>query len=120
MAKKKRQVRQKGVNKAQFILSQPMDLSAKEVIERAKAQGISLSESYVHVIRSKYRRGTVKKREQAQPVAAAAAATTTATKAKTRQNLEVEFRRLAVELGLDRAQELLQDTRQKLLQLFSQ
>jgi len=39
--------------KTSFVLSLPRDLPAAEVVEKAKAAGIKLTENYVHKIRSK-------------------------------------------------------------------
>ncbi len=104
-----------GISKAQFILQQPMKMPASQVVKKAKEEyGLDISPNYVHVIRSKYRQGMIRKREGrgARNSGSRAVATSTS------RNLELEFRRLAIELGLERAQYLLDDTRQKLMAIF--
>lgn len=45
-----------GQNKSAFVRSLPVDMSAKEAVARAKEAGLSISESYVHTIRSAAKR----------------------------------------------------------------
>jgi hypothetical protein len=42
----------KTTNKSAFVRSLPGDMSAKDVVSKAKAQGITLTENYVYTIRS--------------------------------------------------------------------
>lgn len=41
-----------GVNKSQFVREQAPSLSAAEVVEKAKAKGISLTPGFVYAVRS--------------------------------------------------------------------
>lgn len=45
-----------GQNKSAFVRSLPVDMPAKEAVARAKEAGLSISESYVHTIRSAAKR----------------------------------------------------------------
>lgn len=45
-----------GQNKSAFVRSLPADMSAKEAVAKAKDAGLSISESYVHTIRSAAKR----------------------------------------------------------------
>ncbi len=51
MAAKKKATKVYG-SKTSFVMGLPRDMSAKEVIKRAKAQGLALSEAHVYKIRS--------------------------------------------------------------------
>lgn len=51
MAAKKKTAKPYG-NKTKFVMSLPRDLPAKQVVEKAKAQGIIISEAHVYKIRS--------------------------------------------------------------------
>jgi hypothetical protein len=56
MASKKKTPKKRKVNKTQFVLEHP-NLSAKEVVDEAKKQGIKLSDKYVYNIRAKAKAG---------------------------------------------------------------
>jgi hypothetical protein len=51
-AKKRKRASGGGGSKTQFVLGLPRDLSAKEVVTKAKEKGLKLSEAYVYKIRS--------------------------------------------------------------------
>jgi len=53
MPKKKSPTGKRTVNKSAFVRSQATTMSAREVVEKGAAQGISLSEKYVYNIRAK-------------------------------------------------------------------
>lgn len=46
----------KSLNKSAFVRSLPAEMSAKEVVAKAKDEGVVLTESYVHTIRSAAKR----------------------------------------------------------------
>ena len=69
----------KGPSKTAFVLSLPRDMPAKQVIEKAKAAGISIKEGYVSNIRSAAR--TKRKKAGARGASKGVAATALATKA---------------------------------------
>lgn len=51
-AKKKKTATKTYGNKTKFVLGLPRDLSAKQVVEEAKKQGITITEAHVYKIRS--------------------------------------------------------------------
>src|SRR5690349_8119622 len=51
MAAKKKTTKPYG-NKTKFVMGLPRDLSAKQVVEKAKQQGITITEAHVYKIRS--------------------------------------------------------------------
>lgn len=67
MAAKKKATKVYG-SKTSFVMGLPRDMSAKEVIKRAKAQGLTLSEAHVYKIRS-----TNKDKEKSKPASKAVA-----------------------------------------------
>lgn len=86
------------VNKSAWIRSQPFETPAKEVVEKAKREGISLSLAQVYTARStaKQKPGPVARRGR--PPASARGAT---------GDTEAAFRRFVVQLGLDRIEAML-------------
>ena len=59
MAAKKKKSSSKLPSKSAFVRGLPATLPAKEVVAKAKAAGLALSDRYVHVIRSIAKRVTV-------------------------------------------------------------
>lgn len=53
MPKKKSPTGKRTVNKSAFVRSQPTSMSAREVVQKGAAQGITLSDKYVYNIRAK-------------------------------------------------------------------
>jgi hypothetical protein len=53
MPKKKSPTGKRTVNKSAFVRSMPTSMSARDVVEKGAAQGITLSEKYVYNIRAK-------------------------------------------------------------------
>jgi hypothetical protein len=53
MPRKKSPAGKRTVNKSAFVRSQPTNMSAREVVQKGEAQGITLSEKYVYNIRAK-------------------------------------------------------------------
>jgi len=100
------------VSKKEFILSQPAELSPREVVEKAKEAGMSLTEQYVYVVRSG-QKGKPKRRGRPPKAAAKKKAAAAPAAPRGRRSLEAEFRRIAIELGLDRAADILSDTQKK-------
>ena len=96
-------------NKTAFVKSLPADMSAKEVVDRAKKQGMMLGEKYVYVVRSNARRKTGRPK----------ASTKVAPDSMATSGPEKEFRRLALELGVKRAELLLSDTKKKIADIIA-
>jgi hypothetical protein len=73
MAAKKKTTKPYG-NKTKFVLGLPREMSAKQVVEKAKQQGITITEAHVYKIRStaKNKPGTAKA-SRGRPAKAAAA-----------------------------------------------
>ncbi len=99
------------MTKKEFILSQPAELTPRQVVEKAKEAGMSLTEQYVYLVRSE--KGEPKKRGRPPKVAAAKKAEPAPAAVRVPRTLEAEFRRIAIELGLDRATDILNDTKKK-------
>ena len=93
-------------NKSAFVRNLPPKMPAKEVVARAKKAGITLSEKYVYVIRSNSHK---KRRRPGRPPGVRVAASSGAPA----NGAEREFRRLAIEIGVRRAEEILGETRKK-------
>lgn len=53
MPRKKSATGKRTVNKSAFVRTQPTGMSAREVVQKGAAQGITLSEKYVYNIRAK-------------------------------------------------------------------
>ena len=94
------------VNKSAFVRSLSNKLSAKDVIERAKKQGLTLNEKYVYVVRSNARRKTKSPKPSREEDTGAS-------------NTGAEFRRLAIELGMQKAERLLSDTKKKIAAIIA-
>lgn len=76
-------------NKTAFVNSLPESLSAKEVVDRAKKVGLTISDKYVYVVRSNARRKKGTARVVRKPAVAA-----------TGPSGDKEFRRLVLEHGV--------------------
>jgi hypothetical protein len=66
----------KKVNKTKYVQSLPATMAAKDVVEKGKADGVSLTTNYVYTIRNKAGKST----KASAPAAQAAASTTGAAK----------------------------------------
>lgn len=98
------------VSKSAFVRSLHRSLPAKKVVDRAKKQGIDLNEKYVYVVRSNDRRkaeSRKRSRRVRQPADTGESRT------------EADFRRLAIELGLQKAERLLSDTKKKVAAIIA-
>jgi hypothetical protein len=112
----------KAPSKTAFVLSLAKDMPASEVVAKAKAAGLELTDRYVYVIRSKAkgRAGKPTGRRGRPPKAAGAKrgpkprATSGSPVA-----LGTQFLEMALDLGLARAEELLVSLRSKVQQALS-
>lgn len=75
-------------NKSAFVRSLPAELSALEVVEKGKEQGISLTEGYVYTIRSAAKKSSTPTKPAASDRGA-------------------QFRRLVFALGMDHAKAMM-------------
>ena len=89
------------MSKTAFVLSLPADTPAKEVVERAKRNNMKISDKYVYVVRSNAKRKAGARKGRGRQADGGL------------QNAETRFRKLAVELGLGKAEALLEDTRRR-------
>jgi hypothetical protein len=112
MATKKTSTGKKAkVSKTAFVRSLPPEMSAKEVVEKAKAQNITLSEAYVYTLRSSFRRAGS---NRASSLSASAKGHGTSSRSS-----EATFRRLVLDLGVQRARELLSEVEGKLTAIIA-
>lgn len=101
------------LNKSEWIRSQPPTTPAKEVVSKAKTEGIKLSLAQVYTARSaaKKKAGRIGKpgRPKGSGAGASAAASVKAIGLKSRGNDDVrhEFVKIAMRIGTDEAQRLL-------------
>jgi hypothetical protein len=113
--------------KASFVRSIPSSVPAKEVVAKAKAAGMTLSEKHVYVIRSDAKKRSAKKKAGgASKGHAAAASTSHAPKAVSHSaggggggSNETNFRKLVLALGIPKAKLLVTDVERRLNQLIS-
>jgi len=102
------------VNKSAFVRDLPATLSAAEVVQKAKAAGITITDKHVHVIRSNARMakaGPARRRGRPPKVEMAK---TKSQETGRGSSLAVQFVDAALDLGLARAEELLANLRGKL------
>ena len=97
-------------NKSELVRSLPAEMSAKDVVAKAREEGVVLTEAYVHTIRSAATRkeGKVGKPGRA-PRAAAASAPEPRGGGSSRANTgaEAQLMALVIEHGLPQVQEIL-------------
>lgn len=106
---KKASAKNKGarVNKSAWIRSQPPTLSAKDVVEKAKGEGITLSLAQVYTARSTAKRQGAARRGAAPAVAKRGPGRPKAGGSAISGDLRRQFVTLAVRIGTDEAQRLL-------------
>jgi hypothetical protein len=115
----------KKVTKTGFVLSLPTSLAAKDVIEKAKAAGMSLTDKAVYAIRYEARnksgRKVARKGAGARAVRDARKAVAGGVKhaRDASHHFETNFRKLVLDLGLGRAKTLLSEIEHKLSQIIS-
>jgi hypothetical protein len=93
------------LNKSAWIRAQPASLSAKEMVEKAKREGFSLSPAMVYTVRSTSAKASTSTARASQR-RAAAPHTRQRTTADA-SSLHGQFQQLAVRLGTEEAQHLL-------------
>ncbi|HKU39507.1 MAG TPA: hypothetical protein VJR89_15215 [Polyangiales bacterium] len=99
------------VNKSEWIRNQPATAAAKDIVAKAKSEGIKLSLAQVYTARSaaKKKAGRIGKpgRPKGSGSAASSASAVAAIKLKPNDDLRVSFVKLAMRIGTDEAQRLL-------------
>lgn len=103
MAKKKSGKSSRKVNKTAWIRSQPAKAKAKDIVAKAKAEGITLSISQVYTARSTGRK------KNAKAAGARAAGRSAGNSTASAKSDELAFRRLVLAIGLQRAEAYLAD-----------
>jgi hypothetical protein len=123
MAKKKSApTMTKVTNKTAFVLGFPANASAKDVISKGKAAGITLTDRYVYSIRSKAKtRGSSVPARRGRPPKNALASNGNGNGHKFNggSGTEAQFVDLALDLGLARAEKLLGSLRVRLRQVMA-
>ena len=105
----------------EFIASQPRDIPAAAVVKAAKKAGLKIEPAYVYKVRS---RASAKAAKTPTPKPAAPKTEPAAMNAPKLaakgavSNIEGTFKRMAVELGVARATELVAEVRRTLAELF--
>jgi hypothetical protein len=107
------------LNKAAFVRNQPVGMPAKDVVVAASRLGMTMTPDYVHKVRS-----TAKARGRAPSLAARKPARKASSRSDFRFGRplgvvragtpEAAFRKLVLELGMQRAKDLLADVERKL------
>jgi hypothetical protein len=111
--------------KASFVRGIPSSVPAKEVVAKAKAAGMTLSEKHVYVIRSDAKKRSAKNAKKkaaggAAPKAhAPSAAATKSVSSNGGGTNETNFRKLVLALGIPKAKSLVTDVERRLNQLIS-
>ena len=98
-------------SKAAFILGLPADMPARDVVAKGKEAGLKIRENYVYVVRTNA--GKRRTRRKRRPAASARILIGRAS------GTERDFRRLALELGLGKAKELLRETERKVTAIIA-
>jgi hypothetical protein len=92
------------LNKSAWIRSQPESVRAKDVVAKAKAEGIDLSLAQVYTARSNAKKHPTKGKPGRKPNAVAAVRSTTVSGAD-----EMSFRRIVLAVGITKAENMLKD-----------
>lgn len=111
----------KAITKAGFVRTQPLTIPAKDVVTAATKLGLLMTPDYVHKVRSSTKaRDRLAGVSEPAPRAKTLARELAAPKslAGPRSNGEATFRKLVLELGLDRAKLLLADIERRLAPLL--
>jgi hypothetical protein len=110
--------------KASFVRAIPASVPAKEVVAKAKAAGMTLSEKHVYVIRSDAKKRSKKRAAKGSAPAAKATTGHSTLAAKTVSHSggsanETNFRKLVLALGIPKSKSLVSDVERRLNQLIS-
>jgi hypothetical protein len=108
--------------KASFVRAIPTSVPAKEVVAKAKAAGMTLSEKHVYVIRSDAKKRSAKKKAGGGSAKGNAGHSTLAAKSVASSGggaNETNFRKLVLALGIPKSRSLVTDVERRLNQLIS-
>jgi hypothetical protein len=98
-------------SKTAFVLSLSKDMSAAEVVAKAKATGIELTDKYVYNIRATARSAAKKKTSGAKVASTVTPKKKPVAATKTKTSAEDLLKAIAAEIGLRKAIEILQEQR---------
>jgi len=113
------------ITKASFVRGIPSSVPAKEVVAKAKAAGMTLSEKHVYVIRSdakkrsKKRGGALKSTSASSAPSTASAAPKSSSSSSGGGSNETNFRKLVLAIGIPKAKSLVSDVERRLNELIS-
>jgi hypothetical protein len=110
--------------KASFVRAIPASVPAKEVVAKAKAAGMTLSEKHVYVIRSDAKKRSKKKAAKGSAPKATTGHSSLAAKTVSSGGgggsaTETNFRKLVLALGIPKSKSLVSDVERRLNQLIS-
>lgn len=108
--------------KASFVRAIPTSVPAKEVVAKAKAAGMTLSEKHVYVIRSDAKKRSAKKKAGGGSSKGSAGPSSLAAKSVASSGggaNETNFRKLVLALGIPKSKSLVSDVERRLNQLIS-
>jgi hypothetical protein len=92
-------------NKSAFVRSLPADMSAKDVVAKAREEGLELTENYVHTIRSAAKRKDAKPGRGAR--AAASEPRSSGGGSRANAGAEAQLMALVIEHGLPAVHDML-------------
>lgn len=104
----------KSTNKSAFVRGLPGDMSAKDVVAKAKAGGITLTENYVYTIRSAAKNKSKKGGTGRGPGRPKGSKSSASVSLSSNGSLEKNFIESALELGLGNAEKLLAKLRARI------
>jgi hypothetical protein len=94
-------------NKSAFVRELPMDMSAKDVVQKAREEGLVLTENYVHTIRSAAKRKEGKPGRAARQAALPLESRSASAPSRGNANAEAQLMSLVIENGLPAVHEML-------------
>jgi hypothetical protein len=103
------------LSKAAFVRSQAQSLGAQAIIEAAARLGLTMSASYIHKVRSLARAASNKRTTPAAGKAGTASRAADATLRSPEASVEPDFLKIAIEIGLTRARQLINDVERTLV-----
>jgi hypothetical protein len=105
-------------NKSAFVRNLPADLSAKEVVAKAKEAGLTLTEAYVYTIRSASKRGNDEpKRGPGRPKGSKSSATKAAPVNASLKDAEAQVMSWIIEHGAPAVSAMIENVKSKLRRL---
>jgi hypothetical protein len=104
----------KSPNKSAFVRSLPENLSAKEVVSKAKAAGMVLTENYVYTIRSAAKNKKKSGKAPGRPGRPKGSKNAVSAASTSSSSSQARFIEVALDLGLGNSVRLLEKLRQQI------